>query len=283
MNDIFNFIFLGIIQGFTEPLPISSSGHLVIFEQLLNMNIPGISFEAFINFGSTIAIIIYFKDTLIDLFISGLNLLVFIFKKFFKKNKDLCNKLIKENISNWEYIFKIIVATLPLVLIGFILVFLGYDGVENLNTVGFSLIITAIALFLVSNLKGNKDIKSLTYFDALIIGFFQAIAFLPGISRSGMCLVGALVVGLKTKEAFNFTFIMYVPASIGALLLSLIGMFISNDISSYFIGYIIAFLLAGIFTYLGLKLLKNLVIANRLYYFAIYCLLLGSSLIIFIK
>ncbi len=283
MNDILSFIFLGIIQGFTEPLPISSSGHLIIFEQLLNMNIPGISFEAFINFGSTIAIIIYFKDTLIDLFLSGLNLLYFIFKSLFKKNKDLCEKLIKENQREWDYIFKIIVATLPLVIIGVILVIIGYDGIENLNTVGFSLIITSVALFLVSKLKGKKDIDSLTYFDAIIIGVFQAIAFLPGISRSGMCLVGALVVGLKAKEAFNFTFVMYVPASIGALLLSLIGIATSNDISNYLLGYILSFILAGVFTYLGLKLLKNLVVANKLYYFAIYCLILGSSLMMLVK
>ncbi len=148
MNDILSFIFLGIVQGFTEPLPISSSGHLIIFEQLLNINIPGISFEAFINFGSTIAIIIYFKDTLIDLFLSGLNLLYFIFKKLFKTNKDLCVKLVKENQREWNYIFKIIVATLPLVFVGVILVIIGYDGIENLNTVGFSLIITSISLYL---------------------------------------------------------------------------------------------------------------------------------------
>ncbi len=283
MNDILSFIFLGIIQGFTEPLPISSSGHLVIFEQLLNINIPGISFEAFINFGSTIAIIIYFKETLIDLFIGGINLLIFLFKNLFKKNKKICKKIQSEYEEQWSYIFKIIVATLPLVIVGFFLVLSGYDGIENLNTVGFSLIITAIALLIVSKFKGYKTISSLTYLDSIIIGVFQAIAFLPGISRSGMCLVGALVVGLKAKEAFNFAFVMYVPASIGALLLSLVGIFLSNDISNYLVGYLLSFVLAGIFTYLGLKLLKNLVISNKLYYFAIYCLTLGLSLIIFLK
>ncbi len=279
MNDILSFIFLGILQGFTEPLPISSSGHLVIFEQLLNMNIPGISFEAFINFGSTIAIIVYFKDTLIDLFISGINLLIYIFNFLLKKNKSLQTKILYDNQKEWNYIFKIIVATLPLVFVGIILVLIGYDGIENLNTVGLALIITSIALFLVSKLKGSKSIETLTYTDAIIIGFFQAIAFLPGISRSGMCLVGALIVGLKSKEAFNFTFVMYVPASIGALLLSFITMISSNDISTYLRGYIIAFILAGIFTYLGLKLLKNVVVANKLYYFAIYCLIVGSTLV----
>lgn len=280
MLELFNFIILGIVQGFTEPLPISSSGHLIIFEQILNMNISGISFEAFVNFGSTIAIIIYFKDTLIDLFISGLNLLKYIFSFFFT-SKEKLEKISEKNLKEWDYIFKIIVATIPLFLVGVIIILSNYNGVENLKTVGIALIFTAIALLLVSKIKGKKSIDELSYKAVFIIGLFQAIAFLPGISRSGMCLVGALFVGLKAKEAFNFTFIMYVPASIGALLLSLIEISHDTSISIYLGGYVISFVLAGIFTYVGLALLKNFVVSNKLYYFSIYCFIIGTSIIIF--
>ena len=105
MMDIFNFIFLGILQGITEPLPISSSGHLFIAQSLLNIDIPGISFEAFINFGSTIAILYYFRDKLSTL-IKGL----------FKKDKEAI-----------DYIIKIIIATIPLEIAGVIII------IYNLN------------------------------------------------------------------------------------------------------------------------------------------------------
>lgn len=270
MNNILIFIFLGIVQGLTEPLPISSSGHLLIFQYLLGFDIPGVSFEAFINFGSTIAIVIYFRKKIKILFLGAMS---YFFKLLKKEKTSIDNKI------QWDYFLKIVVASIPLGVMGILLLFSGYEGIENIKVVGLSLFITAISLIIVSKIKGEKSVEKMTYVDALIIGVFQAIALMPGISRSGMTLVGALVVGIKNDEAFEFSFMMFIPASIAALLFSTIDIITSPDISQYLIGYLISFVLAGIFTFIGLHLLKKVVIGNKLYYFAIYCFIVSLSII----
>ncbi len=285
MNSLIIFMILGIIQGFTEPLPISSSGHLLIFQQIFNFNIPGVSFEAFVNFGSTIAIIIFFRKKLEKLISGVLIYLIATLKKFNKKEKTQkeqikLNKLIKQNIDWWDYFIKIIISSIPLGVAGLTLVLLKYDEVEDIKYVGIALLVTALSLFIVSKLDGEKQIKNISYVDALIIGIFQAIALFPGISRSGMTLVGALLVGIKNKDAFDYSFIMFIPASVLALLYSLISILNSPDINQYILGYILAFILSAIFTWISLIILKKVVIASKLYYFAIYCFIVGTVVLL---
>ncbi|MFV0288312.1 MAG: undecaprenyl-diphosphate phosphatase [Mycoplasmatales bacterium] len=279
MNNIIVFIIFGIIQGITEPLPISSSGHLIIFQTILNLNIPGMSFEAFVNFGSTLAIIYYFKDKLQKLIFGILVYFIALIKSIKAKNNLKYQKLKKTYYPEWDYFLKIIVASIPLGITGIILVLLGYDDVENVKIVGIALTITAISLFIVSNFKGKKNVHQMKYTDALIVGVFQAIALMPGISRSGMTLVGLLLVGLKSEEAFSFSFVMFIPASVAALLFSLIDILTAKDLSQYFLGYFIAFILSAIFTWISLNILKRVVIANKLYYFAVYCIVVSLSIL----
>lgn len=263
------FIFLGIIQGFTEPLPISSSGHLVLMQELFNINIPGLSFEAFVNFGSTIAIIIYFYEDLKKLIIE-------FFKYIFKKeSRDTTQE-------SWLYGWKIVVATLPLVVATVIFKLLGIDFEIHTFGVGLALLITALILLIVSiRIKNNKNvISNITFQSALIIGMFQVIALIPGISRSGMTIAGALLIGIALKESFNFSFIMFIPASIGGLLISLVSILNDPDISKYIIGYLLSAVFAFIFTLIGLKLFKNLLEKNKLHYFSLYCFIISISIIL---
>lgn len=263
------FIFLGIIQGFTEPLPISSSGHLVLMQELFNINIPGLSFEAFVNFGSTIAIIIYFYEDLKKLIIE-------FFKYIFKKeSRDTTEE-------SWLYGWKIVVATLPLVVATVIFKLLGIDFEIHTFGVGLALLITALILLIVSiRIKNNKNlISNITFQSALIIGMFQVIALIPGISRSGMTIAGALLIGIALKESFNFSFIMFIPASIGGLLISLVSILNDPDISKYIIGYLLSAVFAFIFTLIGLKLFKNLLEKNKLHYFSLYCFIISISIIL---
>lgn len=285
MKTIIILIVLGIVQGFTEPLPISSSGHMRIIEALLNVNLEGMSFEAFVNFGSTIAIMIYFKDKIKDLFVAGIISIYSVLNILLKPNnkeKSKYIKVLKKNKLEWSYILKIIVATLPLVVVGLFIVIFGFFDLSNVKYIGISLIFTAISLFLVSKLSGSKSIEKITYIDCIIIGLFQAIAIMPGISRSGMSLVGALIVGMNKSDAFEFIFILYLPASLGALILSIISMFSDPNILRLIVGYICASLAAGIFTYVGLLLLKNFLVQSKLKYFSLYCAIVGSLVLIFL-
>lgn len=255
------YILLGIIQGFTEPLPISSSGHVAIFSQLFGVTNEGIGFEAFINFGSTIAIIIYFWDDIERLFFGGI--------KYVKSG-------LKENTDESNYLWKIFWATIPMVIATIIMVILDINLGDDVRTVGFALFVTSMALFFVSNKEGNTSIKSMTFKVAILIGVGQAIALLPGISRSGMTMVFALALGLNRKDAFDFSFMMFIPASIGGLLYSLFEIATGGDFSLL---YIVSAIFAFIFTVFGLKLTRKFVMASKLHYFAIYCLIVSLSII----
>ncbi len=261
MSNSLIYILLGIIQGFTEPLPISSSGHVAIFSQLFGVSADGIAFEAFINFGSTIAIIIYFWDDIERLFFGGI--------KYVKSG-------LKENTEESNYLWKIFWATIPMVIATIIMVILDINLGDDVRTVGFALFITSMALFFVSNKEGDTSIKSMTFKVAILIGVGQAIALLPGISRSGMTMVFALALGLNRKDAFDFSFMMFIPASIGGLLYSLFEIATGGDFSFL---YIISAIFAFIFTVFGLKVTRKFVMASKLHYFAIYCLIVSLSII----
>lgn len=262
MTKLIIYIILGIIQGFTEPLPISSSGHVAIFSELFGVASDGIAFEAFINFGSTIAILIFFWEDIRKLFHGGI--------AYLKSH-------LKENTEESSYLWKIFWATIPMVFATLIME--GFDIVlgDDIRMIGFALFITSMSLFFVSKKSGNITIKEMTYKTVILIGIGQAIALMPGISRSGMTMVFALALGLKREDAFNFSFMMFIPASIGALIYSIIEIASSGDFSLL---YIVSSVFAGIFTWFGLKLTKRFVMASKLHYFAIYCLIVSISIIL---
>ncbi len=266
MHNIVVFMILGIVQGLTEALPISSSGHLVIFQTLLNVEIPGLSFEAFINFGSTVTIIFFFRKYIIQL-IKGF------FGYIGSKGENYKSEM--------DFILKVIVATIPLAIAGVIILITGIELGEDIRTVAYALLVTAALLFIVNNKRGTTDLNSITYRQALIIGCFQAIALMPGLSRSGMTLVGALIVGIESKAAFEFSFLMFIPASFGALIFSLIDIATDPNLADYIVGYIVAFTMALIFTWFGLLLTKKFTMAHKLQYFSIYCVLMATTVLIF--
>lgn len=253
MIKLLEFILLGIVQGFTEPLPISSSGHLVIFQELLHINLPGLTFEAFINFGSTVAIILFFWKDIKRLFFGGIRYLF---------------SGLKENTEESNYLWKIFFATLPLVFLTITLKVMDIEFEENIKTVGYALFITALALLFICKKQGYKEIKYMSFTTAFLIGIGQMIALMPGISRSGMTIVFAIALGLTAKEAFNFSFIMFIPASIGALFVSVYDIISTG----YFdINFLISAIFAFIFTLIGLVVLKRTMIQSKLIYFSIYC------------
>ena len=206
MMDIIEYIILGIIQGFTEPIPVSSSGHVLIFNNLLNTNIDIELLAILTNFGSLIAIIYLYRKRIKDLFINFFSHL---------KNKD------KKTYNDYKYSIYLIIATIPAGIMGLVVTkFDFFDTLDsNIKFVGITLLITAGFLFLIRNIKGKKDNNSLTFKDALIIGLFQVVALVPGISRSGATIVGGMTRNLKRATAFDFSFLLYIPISIATTLL----------------------------------------------------------------
>lgn len=264
--NIIKYIILGIIQGFTEPLPVSSSGHLRIIESIINDKMfDDLNFEIIVNFGSLIAIIIIYRDEILS-----------IIKDFF------IYILKKENTSklNFNYSIKIIISTIPVIIVGFII----KDKIEDyfsIKFIGLALLMTSFLLFIIKDKIGYKTKENITFKDSIIIGFYQVIALLPGISRSGTTLVGCMNQNLTRETALNYSFMLYIPVSIGSLILGLADLLKSN-INGLLVPYLVSFFVSAIVTFYSTKLFINITKKGKLIYFSIYCLIVGL-IVIFTK
>jgi len=248
-------IFLSFIQGISEFFPISSSGHLVIFQNVFGMGKiinDLLLYDIFLHIGTLLSVIIFFFDDLKDL--------VFNFRKE----------------ENFRFIILIITASIPTAVIGLFF----RKELEGLfdkpRLVGFSLLITGIILLLSKYLR----LKKLNmYITAFIIGLVQGIAIIPGLSRSGLTISIALILLTGYEFSFRFSFILSIPAILGALVLKLKDIQINNEIVYMLVGMV----LAALFGLIALRILKKIMLNRRFHYFGYYCLLAGLITIIILK
>ena len=264
---LIKYIILGIIQGITEPLPISSSGHIFIIKQLFKTNMfNDLNFEIFVNFASFLAIlIIFWKDVI--------NLLNGFFKYIFSKDKKYFNE--------FKYCLLIIIGSIPVGILGILF----KDEIETTLSktwiVGIMFIITGICLLLVKNIKGNKDDYEITYKDAIIIGLIQGVALFPGLSRSGMVLVGCLLCKLNREASLKYTFMLYFPVSLATMVLGVKDVIEVGISSSLIFYYIIGMIFSFIFTYLFYKVISNIVKNGKLWKFSIYLFIVGIFVLLY--
>lgn len=254
---LLQYALLGIIQGLAEIIPISSSGHLFIFQKILHIQEFNLALEIFLHLASLLALLIFYKEK-VSLIIKGFFL--------YPLKKE------KKYLPHFKIGLYLILSSLPAGILGILLkskiekVFLNSLGV------GISLIITSIILLISKNIK--KSNQTLSYKSAISIGFFQSIGLIPGISRSGVTLLGVKHNGINDKQGVDFVFLLLIPICLGAFFFSL------NDLSLFFnqlylIPILISFILAFLFTFVGLKLFYKVIFDEKLQYFAIYCFLIG--------
>lgn len=256
-------IFLAIIQGLTEFLPVSSSGHLALLESLFRFSEnQRLSHTAFLHLGTILALIFFFRKKIYSI-LSNL---------FKPKDRE-------QNQESVSLILKIILGTIPAAIVGF----LAKDKIDLIfNKPIYSavfLIVTGIILYIT---KFSKEIKSkVSYSDAILIGTAQAIALLPGISRSGATISIALLLGLSRTDGFEFSFLLSIPAVIGANILMFKDISLNFDLLTLILAITIPFIIG----LLALKLLRNLVLKKQLHYFSYYCWIVGliAVLIILLK
>lgn len=268
MINFIKYLFLAILQGFTEPIPVSSSGHLVIFKSILKSGVlEDLNFEIILNFGSLIAIVIFFWNDIIS-----------IVKDFFLylKTKE------KKYYDNFKYAILIIIGTVPAGIIGLLF----NDYIEELlggvKIVGIALLVTSFFLYLIKNMKGNKSDNEITYKDSIIIGLFQAVALLPGISRSGATIVGGMFRNLKRDVAFKFSFLLYIPISCATMLLGVKDLIETGIDKTLLFTYFICMIVSGIVTYFATKWFNGIMKKGKLIYFVIYCMVVGFLVIFFL-
>ena len=271
---ILSSIILGIIQGLAEFLPISSSGHLVIFKTFL----PGLeklsgdmTFDILLHLGTLIAVFAVYHKTIFGMIIEFFRMIGQIFTGKFKFKK--ANKYQLMDIF-------VIIATLPLVFAVFVDDFIE-ARMTGLLPVGIMLLITAALLFIADHsVGGNKEIRDMTPFQALKIGLFQALAVLPGLSRSGSTISAGINLGFTRETAVDFSFILGIPAVIGANLLNIKDIVQTGIDTSLILPYIIGVVTAAVFGVLAVKLVQYITKKDRFGWFVYYCTGVGILSII---
>lgn len=260
------YILLGIVQGLTETIPVSSSGHLMILKTILDPSIDFDSIAILTNLGSLIAIVILFWNDIISLI-----------KSFFSylKTKD------KKYKNEYNYCWMIVLGCIPAGLMGLVVSKLElFSKIENnVKIVGLSLIVTSILLFVIRNFKGKKDDSKIGIKEALTVGCMQILGLFPGISRSGSTIVGGMAAKLKRDTAFKYSFMLYMPLSVAASLLELSDLSISSSLIPH---YILAISFACVVTLLVTKWFRKVVNEGKLIYFSIYCFIVGILTVIFL-
>jgi len=255
--NLFEAIILGLIQGLAEFLPVSSSGHLMVFHELLSIESnDNLTFIIVLNLGTLIPLLFIFRKDVLALL-----------KQPFQKT-----------------VYLLIIATIPIV----VATLLFEDFVEALfqstRFLAFGFLVTGIILILTDKIKDNhKTVKEMSYLDSIIIGLTQAIAIFPGLSRSGSTISASLVRGLTREDAMKFSFLMSIPASFAALAFRIIRMFTGHILFSdlNFLNLFAGFLAAMISGYLSINFMMRLVKGAKLKYFALFYVF-GLTLLIFI-
>ncbi len=251
----FDAIILGIVQGFTEFLPISSSGHLVLMQELLNLNLPGNQLEVVMHAGTLFSILFVFWKDLVTLTMS------------LTEKKSL------------TYVTYVVVGTIPAVIVG-----LGFKSqiesmFDSTLVVGINLLFTGV-LLLATRFIQIKD-REISIKSSVSIGLAQALAILPGISRSGSTISLALIMGIKPSEAARFSFLLAIPALMGAGLLTALDGFQASGQTSL-MPLILGFTTSFATGWVALKWLLTMLKKGQFYWFGAYCFIIGTLTIIFL-
>ncbi len=266
--DLLKLIFLSIIQGITEILPISSSGHIILFKKILNINHHGLDLEIFLHFGSLIAVILYYKKELLSLIKSSL---LYIFSDYKTPYKQEFN------------IFKCLVLSTAITgLIGLFLENYIEKYLSNILLLPFSFLFTSLMIFIFSGIKENKNLNTIKIKDAIVIGLFQILGLIPGVSRSGSTIMGCKLSKLDYSSSIKYSYLLFIPITLSSFILKSIN-FINNPTFIYpFYYYIICIVIVFFITLISLSFINKLVKKNTIKYFSYYLLFLSLIIVLFV-
>ncbi len=265
--DIFSIIIQGIIQGLTEFLPVSSSGHLSVAQHFMNVGEESLIISIVLHLGTLFAVFCAFFKTILGMI-----------KEFFLTIGDIfTGKFSWKNMNdNRRMMFMVIIATLLLVPAYFVKdFFTSVEGDGDIIFEGCAFIFTAILLFLSDAcVKGFKTGKDMSVKDALTVGLFQCVALFPGVSRSGSTTTAGLFCGLTRETAVTYSFILGIPAILGGSVLELGGA-VNSGVELDIVPLLIGFITAAIVGFLSITLVKFIIKHDKFKIFGVYTLILG--------
>ena len=258
MEQLIKTIILGIVQGLTEWLPISSTGHLKLVEHFFGLGVP-ILFDVILHVGTLIVVCAFFK------------------REVGKTLSALAHLDFETEYGKMARL--IIVGVIPTMLIGLVFGRLIEETFQSIMPIAIAFIFCGLMLY--SSKVAKEKTETIDYSTAIIIGIAQGIAIIPGISRSGATIAVALLLGIKREKAFIFSFLLSIPAILGALSLTIYTEF--GELTTSGLGW--SEILAGLITamlvgYFALKLLWKTITKGKFHLFALYCWLLGAVLIL---
>ena len=280
-------ILMGLLQGVTEFLPVSSSGHLAIFKYIFHVNTEtGLLFDTLLHLATLIAVCIVYWKTVRRLIVAAVQLIVGIFRNIgiWLSNRKAGEKAPYENLLDDAYkkfVILILITTIPTGIIGLLLKPVIEKASLSLLVPGICLVITAIILLISDNGRiGKKKIRRAKYSDAALIGVAQGVATLPGISRSGTTIAACLLLGFDRAFAVQYSFLASIPAILGANILELKDLDMAAVNSGMIGTYIAGMIVAGVAGYVCIKAMIYIVKSKKFSYFAYYCAIVGVLCIV---
>ena len=261
MSDILLSFILGLVQGLTEFLPISSSAHLLFPSLIFGSNDLGLYFDISVHAGTLAAVIYYFKN---EIFLMSKSI-------FLTDNSN----------ENSNLLLYLVIATIPIVIFGFLFKDFISQRIFSIESIAISnLVFASILLLAFLKNKGNKTLINITLLSALFIGLFQCFALIPGASRSGTAITAGLLIGLSLKDASKFAFLLAIPTILGALTLLALDLLNNETVTFDLLNLSIGFLTSMIFAFLTIKIFLKVVEKIGMIPFVAYRVLLGIFLLI---
>jgi len=286
--NLFESIFMGILQGLTEFLPVSSSGHLAILKNLIGLKDVGLAFDILLHLGTLIAVFVAFWKDIVELVVNGFGIIgdsvvnvARFFTNIFRGKEDKKEYADILATPYRRFVMLVIVSTIPTAIMGLLM----NDAVEAMGRTllipGICLLVTGTLLLIADNMKsGDKDETTVSYPRALFVGICQGIATLPGISRSGTTITACMGCGFNREFAVKYSFIMSIPVILGAAVLEvpdLVGESLgAAEISSYITG--MAF--SAVVGYICIKTMLKVVRNKKFMGFSNYCYAMGILAIV---
>ena len=262
---ILKHLIIGLVQGFTEPIPVSSSGHVMIASEILGMGEQGFTFAILTNTAPLLAIMFIYREDIIRL-ITGFLLFI--------KTRD------QRYRADFNFALCVIIGSIPAGVLGVLLSDYIADNV-SMTVIAIMLFVTGIALWLIRNMRGTKRDGDLTKKDAFLVGLGQAVALTPGISRSGATIISAIAVGMNQETALRFSFMLYIPVSLGGVVLGITDFLDEPNKMDLALPYTVTFFATLFMTYFAMRWFMGIMKNGKLHYFTYYCFLVGVLLLIF--
>lgn len=261
---IWEALILGLVQGLSEFLPISSTAHIIIASHLMGISFPGLAMEVFLHLASALAVIIYFHRDLIRLATGAFQ-------------HVLGGSASPTHRSQFYVCVYLIVATVITGVLGLLVEKSFGESMKTPTVMGIALLVTAFFLVAIERFHGfgRRQETDITWLDSVVIGLGQALAVIPGISRSGSTLITALYCGLERETAVRFSFILAIPVILGSSVLAIRGFADGAFVDVSFFALLVAFVVCFFASLAGIFWLIAFLKQSRLIYFAAYCSVLG--------